>query len=98
VRHPDPQAAALVANRYVSQFMSYLIENLGGVNETAVEFLRNRAEQLRKESEEAEEKLQAYMTQHNLVSLDKSKDIVGARLQTISSTLTGARLAPAQPR
>jgi capsular exopolysaccharide synthesis family protein len=93
VRHPDPQAAALVANRYVSQFMSYLIDNLGGVNETAVEFLRNRAEQLRKESEQAEEKLQAYMTRHNLVSLDKSKDIVGARLQTISSTLTGARLA-----
>jgi capsular exopolysaccharide synthesis family protein len=92
-RHPDPQAAALVSNRYVSQFMSYLIENMGGVNETAVEFLRNRAEQLRKESEEAEEKLQAYMTLHNLVSLDKSKDIVGARLQTISSTLTGARLA-----
>ncbi len=91
-RHPDPQAAALVANRYVSQFMSYLIENLGGVNETAVEFLRNRAEQLRKDSEEAEGKLQAYMTLNNLVSLDKSKDIVGARLQTISSTLTGARL------
>ena len=93
VRHPDPQAAALVANRYVTQFMGYLIENVGGVNETAVEFLRNRAEQLRKESEAADEKLQAYMTLHNLVSLDKSKDIVGAQLQTISGTLTGARLA-----
>lgn len=92
VRHPDPQAAALVANRYVSQFMNYLIDRVGGVNEAAVEFLKARAEQLRKESEEAEQKLNAYMQGHNLVSLDKSKDIVGDRLKTISGTLTSAQL------
>lgn len=92
VTHPDPQAAALVANRYISQFMSYLIDRVGGVNEAAVEFLRSRAEQLRKESEAAEQKLNAYMQAHNLVSLDKSKDIVGDRLKTISGTLTSAQL------
>jgi polysaccharide biosynthesis transport protein len=92
-RHPDPQAAALVANRYVSQFMNYLIERVGGINETAVEFLKTRAEQLRKESEDADQKLQAYMKSHNLVSLDKSKDIIGDRLKTISGTLTNAQLA-----
>ena len=92
VRHPDPQAAALVANRYVSQFMTYLFEHVGGINESAVEFLNTRAEQLRKESEESDQKLQAYMKSHNLVSLDKSKDIVGERLKTISSTLTNAQL------
>jgi succinoglycan biosynthesis transport protein ExoP len=91
-RHPDPQAAALVANRYVSQFMNYLIEHVGGINETAVEFLKTRSEQLRKESEGAEQKLQAYMKSHNLVSLDKSKDIVGDKLKTISGTLTNAQL------
>jgi capsular exopolysaccharide synthesis family protein len=92
VRHPDPQAAALVANRYVSQFMTYLFEHVGGINESAVDFLNTRAEQLRKESEESDQKLQAYMKSHNLVSLDKSKDIVGERLKTISSTLTNAQL------
>lgn len=92
VRHPDPQAAALVANRYVNQFMNYLIDRVGGVNDAAVEFLRTRAEQLRKEAEEAEQRLNAYMQSHNLVSLDKSKDIVGDRLKTISSTLTSAQL------
>src|SRR6266540_4399485 len=65
-RHPDPQAAALVANRYVNQFMAYLIEHVGGINETAVEFLGKRAEELRKESEEADQKLQVYMRVHNL--------------------------------
>lgn len=92
VEHPDPQGAALVANRYVSQFMTYLFEHVGGINESAVEFLNTRAEQLRKESEEADQKLQAYMKSHNLVSLDKSKDIVGERLKTISNTLTNAQL------
>ncbi len=42
VRHPDPQAAALIANRYVTQFMNYLIDHVGGINETAVEFLKTR--------------------------------------------------------
>jgi capsular exopolysaccharide synthesis family protein len=93
VRHPDPQAAALVANRYVAEFMNYQIARMSGANETAVEFLKTRAEQLRKDSEQAEGRLQTYMTRHNLVSLDKSKDIVGERLKTISSTLTTAQLA-----
>jgi capsular exopolysaccharide synthesis family protein len=93
VRHPDPQAAALVANRYVTEFMNYLIAHVSGINETAVTFLKKRAEQLRKDSEQAEGRLQTYMTRHNLVSLDKSKDIVGERLKTISSTLTAAQLA-----
>ncbi|MBS0633064.1 MAG: polysaccharide biosynthesis tyrosine autokinase [Verrucomicrobia bacterium] len=92
VRHPDPQAAALVANQYVKEFMGFLFDQSSNVNDNAVEFLRNRSDQLRKESEDAESKLAAYMTLHNLVSLDKSRDIVGARLQTISSTLTSARL------
>ncbi|ACB77146.1 GumC family protein [Opitutus terrae] len=92
VVHPDPEAAALVANRYVNQFMTYLIERVGGVNESAVEFLRNRADQLRKEAEQADVKLNAYMQAHNLVSLDKNKDIVSERLKTISSTLTSAQL------
>jgi len=92
VRHPDPQAAALVANRYVREFMTYLIDHFGGINETAVEFLKTRADQLRKESEEADAKLQAYMKAHNMISLDKSKDIVGDRLKAISGSLTNQKL------
>ena len=92
VRHPDPQAAALVANRYVREFMNYLIDHFGNINETAVEFLKVRADQLRKESEEADSKLQAYMKAHNMISLDKSKDIVGDRLKAISGSLTNQKL------
>ncbi len=92
VRNEDPQAAALVANRYVDEFMNYLFESVGGKNEEAVTYLRGRADQLRKDSEKAETELQDYMRLHQLVSLDKSIDIVSDRLKSVNSALTTARL------
>lgn len=93
VTHRDSEGAALVANRYVDQFMRYLIENVGGKNEFAVDYLRSRGEELRKESETAERGLQEYRRKNNLVSLDNSINIVGERLRAINATLTTARLA-----
>jgi len=87
----DPEGAALIANRYVEQFMRYLIENVGGKNEFAVDYLRSRAEELRKESDTAEERLQDYRRKHNLVSLDNSINIISDRLRAINTTLTAAR-------
>ncbi len=93
VTHRDSEGAALLANRYVEQFMRYLIENVGGKNEFAVDYLRSRGEELRKESEAAETRLQEYRRKNNLVSLDNSINIVGERLRAINTTLTTARLA-----
>ncbi len=92
VRHPDPQAAALVANRYVDQFMQYLDESVSGKNEYAVASLKTRAEQLRKEAEAADQRLQNYMRQHNIVSLDNSVNIVADRLKAVNAALQTSRL------
>ncbi|HEY5228170.1 MAG TPA: polysaccharide biosynthesis tyrosine autokinase [Opitutaceae bacterium] len=92
VRHEDPEAAQLVANRYVEKFMDYLFESVGGKNEEAVTYLRKRADQLSKASDEAEQQLQNYMREHNLVSLDKSLDIVTDNLKSVNTALTTARL------
>ncbi len=91
VQNRDPEGAALVANRYSEQFMRYLIEKFGGQNEFAVDYLRNRAEELRKESDAAETRLQDYKRKHNLVSLSASTDIVAERLRSINSALTAVR-------
>jgi succinoglycan biosynthesis transport protein ExoP len=93
VTNRDAEGAALLANRYVDQFMRYLMENVGGKNEFAVDYLRTRARELQAESEAAEAKLQDYRRKHNLVSLDNSMNIVGERLRTVNATLTNARLA-----
>ena len=92
VSNRDAEGAALLANRYVEQLMRYLMENVGGKNEFAVDYLRTRAKELQQESEAAEAKLQDYRRKHNLVSLDNSMNIVGERLRTVNATLTTARL------
>ncbi len=91
VTNRDPQGAALLANRYVEQFMRYLFENAGGKNEDAVNFLRSRADELRKDSEAAEGRLQDYRRKHNLVSLDNSINIISDRLRGYNTSLTDAR-------
>lgn len=91
VAHRDPQAAALIANRYVDQFMQDLLDRVGGSNDYAVESLKNAAEKLRQSSEEAQVKLMAYMREKNLVSLDNSVNIVAERLRRVNEALVRIR-------
>jgi capsular exopolysaccharide synthesis family protein len=93
VNNRDAEGAALLANRYSEQFMRFLIENVGGKNEFAVDYLRARSEELRRESEAAEQRLQDYRRKNNLVSLDNSINIISERLRAINTSLTNARMA-----
>jgi capsular exopolysaccharide synthesis family protein len=93
VSHEDAEAAKIVADRYIQQFMQYLYEEVGGKNDYAVEYLQKRAEQLRGESEAASLKLQQYMQLQKIVSLDESSNLVTARLQAAEGELTRTRLA-----
>jgi len=90
--HRNPEAAALVANAYVEQFMKYLQASVGGKNDEALKFLQERAAALEKESKADEDKLQAYMRANNLISLDKSADMVTTGMMTINASLNAARL------
>lgn len=81
VTHEDPEAAAVVANRYVAAFMSHLFETAGGRNEAAIVWLREQSERLKKESETHDQALQRYMTEKKLISLDSSKDMVTESLR-----------------
>ncbi len=90
--HRSGDGAALIANRYVDQFMQDLLMNVGGKNEYAVQSLRTRAEQLRKEVEVADQRLQTYMKEQRLVSLDSSVNIVADRLKSVNAALSAARL------
>lgn len=90
--HYSPEAASLIANRYIEQFMQHLIETVMNKNEYASDFLLKRAEQMRIESESASLKVQSFMREHKLVSLDDSFNFVASRLQAIESELTRTRL------
>jgi uncharacterized protein involved in exopolysaccharide biosynthesis len=84
-RHRDPEAAALVANRYYTQFVSFLVAKGGGTSEEAIVFLQKRALEMQKEYEQQEQRLQEYKKQHNLISLDDSLNIVTDRLKTVNN-------------
>jgi polysaccharide biosynthesis transport protein len=91
-RHPDPEAAALVANRFYKQFVSYLVEKGGGSNEDAITFLQKRATELQKEYEQKEQRLQEYKKLHNLISLDDSLNFITDRLKSVNAARTTAHL------
>jgi capsular exopolysaccharide synthesis family protein len=92
VVHEDPEAAAIVANRYVQTFMDYLFENAGGRNEDAIKYLTEQADRLKNTSEAASQKLQQYMKEKNLVSLDNSQNIIADGLRKSGSLRDDAAL------
>ncbi|GAB5562038.1 MAG: exopolysaccharide regulatory tyrosine autokinase VpsO [Synoicihabitans sp.] len=92
VTHPDGEAAALVANRYVDEFMNYILERRFEGTSNAADFLKDRADQLRLEAEAADRALQDYQRKHDLISLDDSTNLVRGRLQKADEALTAARL------
>jgi capsular exopolysaccharide synthesis family protein len=91
-QHRDPEAAALVANRFYQQFVNYLLEKSGGSNEDAISFLKQRAIELQKEYEQKEQRLQEYKRKHNLISLDDSLNFISDRLKSVNGARTTAHL------
>lgn len=92
VTNRDPDGAALIANRYSQQFLRYLIEDVGGQNEGAVAYLKERAEELRRESEASAARLQDFKRKNNLADLDSNVNIISERLRTVNAALTAERL------
>jgi capsular exopolysaccharide synthesis family protein len=91
-QHRDPEAAALIANRFYQQFVNYLLEKSGGSNEDAIAFLKKRATELQKEYEQKEQRLQEYKKLHNLISLDDSLNFISSRLKSVNDAKTSAHL------
>lgn len=91
-RHASPEAAKIVANRYLDQFMQLKLENVMGKNEFASDWLVKRAEAMRQESETAALRVQRFMQDHKLVSLDDSANLITSRLQAVEGELTRTRL------
>ena len=96
VTHQDPEAAAVIANKYVDSFMRYLFTKGSSGNQTAVQFLTSQAERLRLESEEANQVLQRYMREKNLLSLDSSTNLVTEQFKRAAALREEGRLRLAQ--
>ncbi len=89
----DPQVAALLANRFAEQFIRYIFNKNSAGSDAALSFLRDRADELRKQVETAERDLQAYRQRYNLVSLEQNQNIVVDRMKALNTSATEARVA-----
>lgn len=96
VTHRDPEAAALIANRYADQFIRFLYDKSSQSSDAGLAFLRDQAEDLRKKLETSERSLQEYRSRYNLVSLDESQNIVVDRLKALNTHATAARVRRAE--
>jgi capsular exopolysaccharide synthesis family protein len=92
VTHEDPEAAALVANRFVEMFMQSLYATASGKTDDAVDFLKAQAARLEKEAQQKEKALQEYMKAHQLTSLDTSQGMVDDALKKAHTLRDDARL------
>ena len=90
--HRDPAAAQLIANRYAESYIRFMASRAGTSTASAMTFLEQQAEDLRKTISEKERRLTDYRMENNLVSLEESQNIIVERLQSINSALTAARV------
>lgn len=92
-RHRDPKMAAFIATRFAESYIVYLKDRNASTNDSAMDFLREQTEGLRKKAEASERALQAYREKTRTVSLEESQNIVVDRMKALGSALTEAQIA-----
>lgn len=92
VTHRDPEAAALIANRYARKYIDFNIDLAMTGTNSAIVFLRNQAEETRKEVEEAERNLQQYRAKYNMAALGENQNVVLKKVGSLGESLVQAQL------
>jgi polysaccharide biosynthesis transport protein len=92
VRHRNPQQAALLADRFATRFIRFMIDRSHMGSSAALLFLTDQADELRSKLEQSEQELHDYRQKFNVISLEENQNIVVQRLKDISSSLTEVRV------
>ena len=87
---PDPDLAADIANTHARLFVRGGLERLYGAIEQIRGFLQTKLSELQARTQEAEERVLRFQSEHRLLPLDLSKDVQSERLADLSRRLTAA--------
>ncbi|GHC07604.1 GumC family protein [Cerasicoccus arenae] len=90
--HRDPEMAALIANRFISEYIQYLLERTSVGETSATQFLQAQADKLKEKVKVGEEGLENFRRNYNMISLDENQDVISTRLQSLNAALTAARV------
>lgn len=86
-----PERARDIAEAVVQVYLHENFEQQYKTTLMATQVLQERADQLKKNLEAAEQKLQNYKEQHNSVSLESDEDIITAKLKDLNSRTIEAK-------
>lgn len=92
VTHPSPEAAALIANHYVDQFIDEELMKLSGTDDEAISQLKASVSTLQAQYSAAQERVDQYIREHKNLSVDSSVDVITDELKTVNARLEAARL------
>jgi polysaccharide biosynthesis transport protein len=92
VTHEDPEAAELVANRYLHEFMQEITDKAKGAQNSASGYYATQSERQKKLAEDADRKMQEFVREKKTLSLTGSIDIVNDTLKRVSAALNDAKL------
>jgi len=86
----DPELAARVLDFQVQEYIAEYRQRALGVTTGGLEELAKKAEELKPELEDKRGELQDFMVKYNMVSLEKTQNILVDRLKEINRMLSGA--------
>jgi len=92
VANRDPEAAALIANRFARKYIDFTLDRAMTGTNSAIVFLKNQSEEKRVEVESAERAMQEYRAKHNMASLGEHKGIIQEKVSSIGSSLVQNQL------
>jgi capsular exopolysaccharide synthesis family protein len=92
----SPQVSADVVNGLMKQFLTNQIESYSKSFMDANAWIKQRAEELRQEVQEADTKVQEYMSAHSLVATQTGGTVSGQQLADLNTQLSLARADRAQ--
>lgn len=87
---PDPELAARVLDFLLSEYIADYRRRSLGVTMAGLDALREKTEQLRPKLERKADELQRFMVTNNMVSLEKTQNIVVDRLKELNRSLSEA--------
>jgi capsular exopolysaccharide synthesis family protein len=92
----DPQVSSSVVNTVMKRFLTNQIESYNKSFIDANAWVKERSEELRHEVEDADKKVQAYLTAHSLVATQTGGTVSGQQLADLNTQLSLARADRAQ--
>ncbi|OAM87611.1 polysaccharide biosynthesis tyrosine autokinase [Termitidicoccus mucosus] len=92
VTNRDPEAAALIANRFSRKYIDFTVDKAMTSTNSAIIFLKNQSEEKRSEVESVERAMQDYRARHNMAALGEATNIVRQKVGLLGNDLAQAQL------